>query len=348
MNVNITGPRILAEFSFFGLCDVTITQTTLTSLLVLAAVTILCWRLGRNLRKRPGRMQAVTERAVLAVYKLVDDTMGKHNERFAPYIGALFCSSVLGSLASLTGFLRSSTADLSTTLTWALMTTALVWYNNIKNNGFFGWLKGFTEPVVVMTPMNIISEIAQPISMSFRHFGNIAGGSVLTALIYGGLSALSSFVLGWIPSEFISSIPIFQVGIPAILSIYFDLFTGCIQALVFCMLTMVYVGAACPRRNKQTPIGDRSKHNNIYRRKHTMDQAIIKAAAAIGAGLCMGLGAIGPAVGEGNAVGKALEGMARQPEVSDTLRTNMILGCAITESTGIYSLVIALLLLFVF
>ena len=246
MNVNITGPRILAEFSFFGLCDVTITQTTLTSLLVLAAATILCWRLGRNLRKRPGRMQAVTERAVLAVYKLVDDTMGKHNERFAPYIGALFCSSVLGSLASLTGFLRSSTADLSTTLTWALMTTALVWYNNIKNNGFFGWLKGFTEPVVVMTPMNIISEIAQPISMSFRHFGNIAGGSVLTALIYGGLSALSSFVLGWIPSEFISSIPIFQVGIPAILSIYFDLFTGCIQALVFCMLTMVYVGAACP------------------------------------------------------------------------------------------------------
>jgi len=246
MNVNITGPRILAEFSFFGLCDVTITQTTLTSLLVLAAVTILCWRLGRNLRKRPSRMQAVTERAVLAVYKLVDDTMGKHNERFAPYIGALFCSSVLGSLASLTGFLRSSTADLSTTLTWALMTTALVWYNNIKNNGFFGWLKGFTEPVVVMTPMNIISEIAQPISMSFRHFGNIAGGSVLTALIYGGLSALSSFVLGWIPSEFISSIPIFQVGIPAVLSIYFDLFTGCIQALVFCMLTMVYVGAACP------------------------------------------------------------------------------------------------------
>ena len=62
----------------------------------------------------------------------------------------------------------------------------------------------------------------------------------------------------------------------------------------------------------------------------------------------LGLGAIGPAIGEGNAVGKALEGMARQPEVSGTLRTNMILGCAITESTGIYSLVIALLLLFVF
>ena len=79
-----------------------------------------------------------------------------------------------------------------------------------------------------------------------------------------------------------------------------------------------------------------------------MEPAIIKAACAIGAGLCMGIGAIGPALGEGNAVGKALEGMARQPEMANTLRTNMILGCAITESTGIYSLVVALVLLFIF
>ncbi len=79
-----------------------------------------------------------------------------------------------------------------------------------------------------------------------------------------------------------------------------------------------------------------------------MAQAIVAAARAIGAALCMGLGAIGPALGEGNAVGKALEGMARQPEAAGDLRTNMILGCAITETTGIYSLVISLLLLFVF
>ena len=66
----------------------------------------------------------------------------------------------------------------------------------------------------------------------------------------------------------------------------------------------------------------------------------------LAAGLCMGIGAIGPAIGEGNAVGKALEGMARQPEMVSTLRTNMILGCAVTETTGIYSLVVALLCLF--
>ena len=72
----------------------------------------------------------------------------------------------------------------------------------------------------------------------------------------------------------------------------------------------------------------------------------LKAMCAIGAGLCMGIGAIGPAIGEGNAVGKALEGMARQPEAAGNLRTNMILGCAITETTGIYSLLISFLILF--
>ena len=79
-----------------------------------------------------------------------------------------------------------------------------------------------------------------------------------------------------------------------------------------------------------------------------MADAIVKAACALGAGIAMGFGAIGPAIGEGNAVGKALEGMARQPEASGDLRSTMILGCAITESTGIYALVVALLILFVF
>ena len=77
-----------------------------------------------------------------------------------------------------------------------------------------------------------------------------------------------------------------------------------------------------------------------------IEGSIVAAMKAVGAGLCMGLGAIGPAIGEGNAVGKALEGMARNPETAGNLRTNMILGCAITETTGIYSLVISLLLMF--
>ena len=77
-----------------------------------------------------------------------------------------------------------------------------------------------------------------------------------------------------------------------------------------------------------------------------MEHAILKAGCAIGAGICMGIGAIGPGIGEGIAVSKALEGMARQPETTGTLRTNMIMGCAIAETTGIYSLLISFLILF--
>ena len=77
-----------------------------------------------------------------------------------------------------------------------------------------------------------------------------------------------------------------------------------------------------------------------------MAEAIITLCKALGAALCMGIGAIGPALGEGNAVSHALDGMARQPESAGNLRTNMILGCAVTETTGIYALVISLLILF--
>lgn len=244
--MNVTGPATLLKISFFGLFDITITETVLSSFVAMVLLLVLSKLLGKKLTKRPGRMQVLTEKAVDVLYNMVAETMGEHNIGFAPYIGALFCSSLVGTLLSMTGIFRSATADVSTTLTWALITSVLVWYHSIKNNGFFGWLKGFTEPIVVMTPMNIVSEIAQPISMAFRHFGNVAGGSVLTMLIYNALAGASALILGWIPNAIISSIPFLQVGIPAFLSIYFDLFSGFIQALVFSMLTMVYVGAACP------------------------------------------------------------------------------------------------------
>ena len=168
--------------------------------------------------------------------------MGKHNLVFAPYIGTLFLCSIFGTLIGMTQIFRSTTADLSVTLAWAIVTSLMVWYNNIKNFGFKAWLKGFTEPIVVMTPMNIVSEIAQPISMAFRHFGNVAGGSVLTSLIYAALAALTSLLFSWLPEAAAAAFPpIFQVGIPAFLSIYFDLFSGFVQALVFSLLTMVYI-----------------------------------------------------------------------------------------------------------
>ncbi len=244
MDINVSGAKIYFRIPFFG-TYINITQTAISLLAVTIILILAAYFLGKNLKKRPGRMQVVTEKLVSMLYGMVEDTMGKHNAKFAPYIGTLFLSSIVGTLIGTTQIFRSTTADLSVTLAWALVTTALVWYSSIKNFGFKAWLKGFTEPIVVMTPMNIVSEIAQPISLAFRHFGNVAGGGVLTALVYAALSMISALLFGWLPGV-LAEIPFLAAGIPAFLSIYFDLFSGFVQALVFSLLTMVYVGTANP------------------------------------------------------------------------------------------------------
>lgn len=290
MSVNVSGAFVYFTIPIFG--GIPITQTTVSSLIVTVLLIIACVKLGRNIQKRPSGIQVLVEKGVSMIYNLTESAMGKHNLHWAPFMGTLFLSSICGSLIGMTGFLRSVTADLSCTLVWALMVTALIWYHNIKNNGFVNWLKGFTEPMVVMTPMNIVSEIAQPISMAFRHFGNVAGGGVITSIIYTAFALLSSIVLnliasvGWImgavlmaaglalwilvkkkklivnilaiasfvlglfgllqATGVLSGVPVLALGIPAVLSVYFDVFSGFVQALVFTLLSMVYIAGACP------------------------------------------------------------------------------------------------------
>ena len=291
MSVSIDGAFIYFTIPLFG--GINITQTTVSSFLVLVIFSIACIVLGRKLTKRPGKAQVLLEKGISMMQNMVVSTMGAHNVHWTPFILTIFASSVGGSLIGLTGFLRSSTADLSCTLTWAVMVSVIIWYNNIKNNGFVGWLKGFTEPVVVMTPMNLVSEVAQPFSMAFRHFGNVAGGGVITTILYTAFSALSALVLNLIASSgwavgivlivvgvalfvlgmkkhrmlvdilgilsfglglfgilqgmgVLSNVPVLALGIPAIISVYFDVFSGFVQAYVFSLLTMVYIAGSCP------------------------------------------------------------------------------------------------------
>ena len=282
----MNGPKIYFTIPLLG--SIPITQTAVSSFVVMVLLCTAGIILGRNLQKRPSRRQVLVEKGVSMLYDMVRDTMGAHNLYWTPYIGALFLSSLGGSLIGMTGILRSATADLSTTFTWAIMTSLLCWGCGIRANGFFGWLKGFADPVPVMLPMNIVSEIAQPISMAFRHFGNISGGGVLTSLLYSALAALSAMVLGAVGSNPVaaavflavglallvwgfrvkklgrkivgilfaatgglallglSGVPYLELGVPGILSLYFDVFSGGVQALVFSLLTMVYVGNSCP------------------------------------------------------------------------------------------------------
>lgn len=282
----MNGPKIYLTLPILG--GIPITQTAVSSFVVMLLLCLGGIVLGRGLQKRPSRRQVLVEKGVSMLYDMVRDTMGEHNLYWAPYIGALFLSSLGGTLIGMTGIFRSTTADLSTTATWAVMTSLLCWASGIRANGFLGWLRGFTEPVKVMLPMNIISEISQPLSMAFRHFGNISGGGVLTSLLYSALATLSALVLGAVGSNLLaaaalallgaallgwgirarrlgwgiagavfaatgllsllglSGVPYLELGIPGILSLYFDVFSGGVQALVFSLLTMVYIGNSCP------------------------------------------------------------------------------------------------------
>ena len=288
MDISLDGAFIYFTIPIFG--GIPITQTTVSSFLVSGGLILFCLWFSGKMQKRPGALQVLVEEAVKMLYDLVESAMGKHNLHWAPFIGTIFLSCICGSLIGLTGFLRSSTADLSCTLTWAVMVSVIIWYNNIKHKGFVGWLKGFTEPIPVMTPMNIVSELAQPVAMAFRLFGNVAGGSIISSIIYAALSAVSAMALGalaesgwvlcvvlmaagvalWFVGKkllpkiigtvsfalgllgllqtfgILSDVPILSLGVPAVLSIYFDLFSGFIQALVFSLLTMVYIAGSCP------------------------------------------------------------------------------------------------------
>lgn len=236
MNVTVEGPKILFDIPILG--GIPITETTRNGFIVVLFISLICFILGRNLSVRnPSKRQIIAEKLVIMLNKLVETSMGKHNLFFVPYIGALFAYSALSSLSGLVG-LRPPTGDINTTIGFALVAFFLIQFFNIKNNGIGGWLKGFTQPVALLTPLNLISEVANPISMAFRHFGNIASGIVITALIYGALQVLSEAVFG--PG----AVPVFQVGIPAVLSLYFDIFTSFLQAYIIAMLTMVYVGGA--------------------------------------------------------------------------------------------------------
>ena len=286
MNVNVTGPFIYFTIPIFG--GIPITQTTVSSFIVTGLLVWFCLYMGKRLKKRPDGLQVLVEKGVMMMHGMVIDTMGKHNAHWTPFIITIFMSSICGSLIGLTGFLRSSTADINCTATWALMVSFIIWFNNIRNNGIGNFLKNY------INPMNIISDLAQPLSMSFRHFSNVSVGGIISSIIYAALTVLSTVVVGLVSSAgwlmggalmiagallfflwarktkkvlhnilaavtfvvgifglleslgILTGVPIFTYGIPAVLSVYFDFFSGFIQALVFTLLSMVYIGGSLP------------------------------------------------------------------------------------------------------
>ena len=240
-NINITGAKILYEIPVLG--GIKITETQLNSWIVIALIFLLCVVLTRGMKVRgTSKRQVVAEWIVEQVTKLVRENMGEGFLPYAPFICAILGLSAFSSLVTLVG-MYPPTADLNTIAGWSILVFSLITFYKIKTNGFLGYLKSYTEPIKIFTPFNILSELGTPVSMTFRHFGNVVSGVVISTLVYAGLASVSTLLLGWLPG-LLGKIPFLQVGIPAILSIYFDLFSSLMQAFIFAMLTMLYIGNA--------------------------------------------------------------------------------------------------------
>lgn len=239
--IAITGARVYFTIPM-PVQDFPVTESQVNSAIVLVVIFFFCLFITHGMSKKIElKRQHLAELIVEKVDSLVKENMGEYFMGFAPFIIAIMALSAFSSLLTLFG-LYPPTSDINIVGGWAALVFFLITYYKMKC-GPINYLKGFAEPVALLAPINFISEFATPISMAFRHYGNVLSGSVISVLLGSALAGLSSMILGNLPG-FLADVPLFQMGIPAVLSIYFDVFSGCLQAFIFAMLTMMYVGGA--------------------------------------------------------------------------------------------------------
>lgn len=221
----------LFSINFFGQ-EVWITDSHVCILIVMLTILIFAVVANRKLRSAtevPDGFQNVVELIVEMLDGMVSSTMGKWAPRFVNYISTIFIFILMSNISGLFG-LRPPTADYGTTLALGVITFCMIWFNKFKHQSGKQLWTDLCSPLPpwlpIWLPINVISEVAIPISLSLRLFANVLSGTVMMALVYGLLRVIA---LAW----------------PAVLHVYFDLFSGAIQTYVFCMLTMTYVTQAC-------------------------------------------------------------------------------------------------------
>lgn len=241
--ISITGAMVYLTVPM-PLMPLYITESQVNSWAVMIALLGLCLYLTHGMTLVPGsKRQIVAEWIVEKVNGLILDNMGKRFMGFAPFVCAILGLSAFSSLSSLLG-LFPPTSDMNVVAGWAILVFILITHYKLKG-GLWPYIKGFFEPVPIFMPFNVIGEFATPVSMSFRHYGNVLSGVVIATLVHYALGNVSHMILGWLPG-FLGNIPWLRVGVPAVLSLYFDIFSGCMQAFIFAMLTMLYIATGAP------------------------------------------------------------------------------------------------------
>ncbi|HLR21577.1 MAG TPA: F0F1 ATP synthase subunit A [Tissierellaceae bacterium] len=210
--------------------EIVIHDTIFNLWIVIIALSIFAFIVNKKIKeadvnKKPTGFLNIVEILVESIHNLVRDTMGEENMKFAPYIFTIMVFLGVANLLGLIG-LTPPTSDYSVTFSLALITFFMTQIMAFKTSGGFGgYLKGFTEPMAFLTPINVIGEFGNLISLSFRLFGNIMSGGIIMALLYNALGYFAPLVT-------------------PVLHGYFDVFSGLLQTFIFGMLTMIFIGNA--------------------------------------------------------------------------------------------------------
>ena len=215
-----------------------ISETILVTWIVMAiliALAIMARIVLRKYKIVPEGAQNIIELIVESINNLTADTMGEENIEFAPFVGTIFIFILFLNIIGLFG-LKPPTSDVNTTLGLGVVTFLAIQVSGMRKKGVMGHIKSYFEPMAVLFPVNVIGDLATPISLGFRLFGNVIGGVIIGFLLYGALGALST-KLGM-------SIPVFQAVVPVFAHVYFDLFSGFLQSFIFTMLTMIFIANA--------------------------------------------------------------------------------------------------------
>lgn len=222
--ISVNGPLKVASFKLFGI-TFNLTESIIVQwfvILILLAVVLI---ITRNLKVIPETKRQVAAEWIVEFFRgTVSGTMGAKYKVHITYFAALFCFIMINNLMGLLG-LRNPTADVSVTGAFAIITFCMVQYNKAKTGKFKGFMKSFVDPMPFMLPFNIIGEFANPLALTLRLFGNMVAGMVIGSLIY--------FALGH-----------FAILVPAVASLYFDIFSAVMQAYIFMMLSMSYITSA--------------------------------------------------------------------------------------------------------
>lgn len=199
-----------------------VAESTVISWVIMAIIMILTLVLTRNMKVgNPGKLQVGVEYVVESLQNIVRGIVGHEGERYVPYLATVLVFLGISNVFAVTG-MKPPTKDLNVSAAVALMSIVLVQIASIRQNRVKGWLKGFTKPIAVVTPINIMELAIRPLSLCMRLFGNVLGAFVVMKL----LEHLVPIIL------------------PAVFSLYFDFFDGLIQAYVFVFLTGLFIKEA--------------------------------------------------------------------------------------------------------